>query len=210
MKPPVRVLLIEDHPLVREAVRGVLDAGELQVVGEGSTVEAALGKALELRPDLVVLDVDLRGENAIPVISELRRRLPETTVVVLTASTSDRLLFETVQAGARGFLTKDMDGETLRRSILGAARGELAMTRRRARLVTDHLAVRRVRSPAELGLTDREIEIVGLVADGLTDREIAEALVLSPRTVEGHVARLIQKLGARNRTDAAARYRSTS
>jgi DNA-binding NarL/FixJ family response regulator len=82
------------------------------------------------------------------------------------------------------------------------------MTRRRARLVTDYLAARRQRSPLELGLTDREVEIIRLVADGLTDREIAETLVLSRRTVEGHVARLIHKFGARNRTEAAARYRS--
>jgi DNA-binding NarL/FixJ family response regulator len=208
VKLRLRLLLVEDHPLVREAVRGVLDAGEMQVVGEAATPDAALSQALLLRPDVVVLDVDLRGESAVPIISELHRRLPEATVVILTASTSDRLVVEAVEAGARGFLTKDMDGETLRRSILGAARGELAMTRRRSRLVTDHLAVRRERSPLELGLTEREIEIIRMVAEGLTDREIAEALVLSRRTVEGHVARLIHKLGSRNRTEAAARYRS--
>jgi DNA-binding NarL/FixJ family response regulator len=208
VKPRLRLLLVEDHPLVREAVRGVLDAGEMQVVGEAATADAALSQALLLRPDVIVLDVDLRGESAVPIISELHRRLPEATVVILTASTSDRLVVEAVEAGARGFLTKDMDGETLRRSILGAARGELAMTRRRSRLVTDHLAMRRERSPLELGLTERELEIIRMVAEGLTDREIAEALVLSRRTVEGHVARLIHKLGSRNRTEAAARYRS--
>jgi DNA-binding NarL/FixJ family response regulator len=204
----LRLLLIEDHPLVRDAVRGVLDSGELEVVGEGSTPEETLAMAVALRPDVVVLDVDLRGESAVPVITEVRRRLPATTVVVLTASTSERLLFETVEAGARGFLTKDMDGENLRRSIIGAARGELAMTRRRARLVADHLASRRQPLPIEMGLTDREVQILRLVADGLTDREIAETLVLSRRTIEGHVARLIHKIGARNRTEAAARYRS--
>ena len=208
MKPRLRVLLVEDHPLVRDAVRGVLDAGEMQVVGEAATADGALSQALLLRPDVIVLDVDLRGESAVPIISELHRRLAEATIVILTASTSDRLVVDAVVAGARGFLTKDMDGETLRRSIIGAARGELAMTRRRARLVTDHLAMRRERSPLELGLTERELEIIRMVAEGLPDREIAEALVLSRRTVEGHVARLIHKLGARNRTEAAARYRS--
>jgi len=210
VRPRLRIVLVEDHPLVRDAVRGVLDGVEMEVVGEGSTPEEALRLALGLRPDVVVLDVDLRGESAIPVIDDLHRRLPDTTVVILTASTSDRLLFETVEAGARGFLTKDMDGENLRRAIAGAARGELAMTRRRARLVTDHLAAQRQREPAETGLTDREVQILRLVADGLTDREIAETLVLSSRTVEGHVARLIHKLGARNRTEAVARFRAMS
>lgn len=210
MKQRLRIVLVEDHPLVRDAVRGVLDGIDMEVVGEGSTPEDALGLAMRLRPDVVVLDVDLRGESAVPVIEDLRRRLPETTVVVLTASTSDRLLFETIEAGARGFLTKDMDGESLRRAIAGASRGELAMTRRRGRLVIDHMAVHRQLAPAEIGLTDREAQILRLVADGLTDREIAESLVLSRRTVEGHVARLIHKLGARNRTEAAARFRTMS
>lgn len=207
-KGPVRVLLIEDHPLVREAVRGVIEGGEMEVVGEGSTPGDALGQALSLRPDILLLDVDLHGESAVPIISEVCRRLPETTVVVLTASTSDRLLFEVVEAGARGFLTKDMDRDTLRRAVIGAAHGELAMTRHRARLAMDHLAAQQGRGPATLVLTEREDEIMRLVTDGLTDREIAERLVLSRRTVEGHVARLIHKLGARNRTEAATRYRT--
>lgn len=207
MKSRVRVLLVEDHPLVRDAVRGVLDGEGIEVVGEASGRDEALGLALQLRPEIVVLDIDLRGESALPVISELNRRLPETTVVVLTASTSERLLVEAVEAGARGFLTKDMDGEALRRSIVGAARGELAMTRRRARQAIDRLGAARRSAVPDTGLTDRERQVVRMIADGLTDREIAAALVLSPRTVEGHVARLIHKLGARNRTDAVSRFR---
>jgi len=202
-----RVLVVEDDESIRAVVRRLVQIAGAEIIEAGSG-EDGLRALYAGRPDIVVLDIDLRGESAVPAITELRRRLPDTTVVVLTASTSDRLLVETVEAGARGFLTKDMDGELLRKSIIGAAHGELAMTRRRARLVTDHLAARRTRSPLELGLTDREIEIIRLVADGLTDREIAEALVLSRRTVEGHVARLIHKFGARNRTEAAARYRS--
>lgn len=207
MKPRMRIVLVEDHPLVRDAVRGVLEGVEAEVVGEGSTLEEALRLTLGLRPDVLVLDIDLRGDSAVPVIEEVRRRLPDTTVVVLTASTSDRLLFETVEAGARGFLTKDIDGEALRRSVIGAARGELAATRRRARLVIDRLGAVRHGGVPDVGLTDRELQVVRMVADGLTDREIAAALVLSPRTVEGHVASLIRKLGARNRTDAVSRFR---
>lgn len=207
MSPPARLLLVEDHPLVRDAVRGVLDGDELAVVGEASTAAEALALAVDLRPDLVVLDIDLHGESSFPLIADLRRRLPHVNVVILTASTSDVLLIDAVEAGARGFLTKDMGADALRRAIVGAAHGELAMSRRRGRLVTDHLVERRERPRAALGLTEREMQILQLLSDGLSDREIADFLVLSRRTVEGHVARLFKRLNVRNRTEAAARYR---
>jgi DNA-binding NarL/FixJ family response regulator len=184
-----RLILVEDHPLVRDAVRAVLDGDELEVVGEASTSAEALALAVTLRPDLVVLDIDLHGESSFPLIGDLRRRLPATDVVILTASTSEELLMDSIEAGARGFLTKDLGADALRRAIVGAANGELAMSRKRARLVTDRLIERRQRPRIELGLTEREMQILHLLSEGLSDREIAEALVLSRRTVEGHVAR---------------------
>lgn len=210
MIPRPRLILVEDHPLVRDAIAGVLESDELHVVGEASTAAEALSLAIQLRPDIVVLDIDLHGQSALPLIGDLKRRLPEINVVILTASMSDTLLIEAVEAGARGFLTKDMSAEALRRAVVGAAYGELAMSRSRARIVTDYLLQRGARPRVDLGLTDRETQILRLVADGLSDREIADALVISTRTVEGRVARLLQRLNVRNRTEAAAKYRQGS
>jgi DNA-binding NarL/FixJ family response regulator len=204
-----RVLLVEDHPLVREAVRRVLHGGELEVVGEASRLHEVLPKAKELRPDIVVLDIDLAGESAVGVIPQLVRQVPGASVVVLTAHTSDRLLGEVVEAGARGFLSKDMERAELRTAVIGAGRGELAMTRRRARIAMDHLArLRAGPAPDESGLTEREAEVLRFVAEGATDREIADSLVVSVRTVESHVTNVLRKMGVRNRTEAAARYRA--
>jgi two-component system, NarL family, response regulator DevR len=208
MSDRLRILLVEDHSLVREAVRRILDQGELEVVGEASKLADVLPRALELRPDVVVLDIDLGGESAVTVIPQLVRQVPGVSVVVLTAHTSDRLLGEVVEAGARGFLSKDIERAELRTMILGAGRGELAMTPRRARIAMDHLTQQRTARPDEPALTEREAEILRLVAAGSTDREIADGLVVSVRTVESHVASILRKLGARNRTEAAARYQA--
>lgn len=208
MTDRLRILLVEDHSLVREAVRRILDQGELEVVGEASRLADVLPKALELRPDVVVLDIDLAGESAVTVIPQLVRQVPGVSVVVLTAHTSDRLLGEVVEAGARGFLSKDIERAELRSMIVGAGRGELAMTARRARIAMDHLTLLRTSKSDEPALTDREAEILRLVAAGSTDREIADGLVVSVRTVESHVASILRKLGARNRTEAAARYQA--
>jgi DNA-binding NarL/FixJ family response regulator len=204
----LRVLLVEDHSLVREAVRKILDHGELEVVGEASKLADVLPRALELRPDVVVLDIDLGGESAVAAIPQLGRQVPGVSVVVLTAHTSDRLLTEVVAAGARGFLSKDIERAELRSMILGAGRGELAMTPRRARIAMDHLVQQRSAPRDDPRLTEREAEILRLVAAGSTDREIADGLVVSVRTIESHVASILRKLGVRNRPEAAARYQA--
>lgn len=207
---PIRVLLVDDHALVRSAIRQALDAPDIEVVGEARNAEEAIELAPRLRPDLVLLDIDLPGMTGIDAVRELAPRLPETRVVMLTVSTDRRSLLEAMRHGAAGYLTKDLTGDALLRAVRGLRRGDLAMSRQHAAQVVEHLQRGgHGGRPDELGvLSAREQEVLRLLAEGLTDREIAGALAISPRTVESHVSAVLRKLEVRNRAEAAQRYRS--
>ena len=211
---PMRVLLVDDHALVRSAIRQALEAPDVTVVGEARSAEEALEMAPRLRPDLVLLDIDLPGMTGIEAVRELAPRLPETRIVMLTVSTDRRDLLDAVRHGAFGYLTKDLSGDALLRAVRGIRRGDLPMSRVHAAVVVDHLDRTTGRSAAsatdEVGglLSAREQEVLRLLAEGMTDREIASALAISPRTVESHVSSVLRKLGVRNRAEAAQRYRS--
>ncbi len=207
---PLRVMLVDDHALVRSAIRQAITAPDVEVVGEASTAEEALALAPTLRPDVILLDLDLPGMSGAHLVRELAPRLPQTRIVMLTVSTSRRDLLDAMRNGARGYLTKDLSPDALLRSVRGIRRGDLPMSRAFAAHVVDELARAARRgsgsSPAN-GLSSREEEVLHLLADGLTDREIAANLQISPRTVETHVSNVLHKLGVRNRAEAARRYR---
>jgi two-component system, NarL family, response regulator DevR len=210
---PMRVLLVDDHALVRSAIRQALEAPDVEVVGEASSAEELLAIAPGLRPDVVLLDIDLPGLSGIAALRELAPRLPATRFVMLTVSSDHHDLLSAIRSGADGYLTKDLSGEALLRAVRGIRHGDLPMSRGHAALVVSHLA----RSARGAGpgdeemveaLTPREAEVLRLLADGLTDREIAVALAVSPRTVESHVSSVLRKFGVRNRAEAAQRYRN--
>ncbi len=207
-----RILLVEDHALVRSAVRQAISAKDIEVVGESATGEDAIPMALELKPDIILIDIDLPGMSGIDVVRELAPRLPETKLVMLTVSSARRDLFDAIRQGASGYLTKDMTPEALVRSIRGAREGDLPMPRRLAAEVIGELARGRA-APAGAGahglerLTGREAEVLRMISNGMTDREAADALGISVRTVETHVSNLLHKLGVRNRAEASRLYR---
>jgi DNA-binding NarL/FixJ family response regulator len=161
----------------------------------------------------MLLDLDLPGMSGSHLVRELAPRLPQTKIVMLTVSTSRRDLLDAMRHGARGYLTKDLSPDALLRSVRGIRRGDLPMSRIFAAHVVDELARATRRGSGttpDNGLSSREEEVLNLLADGLTDREIAENLQISSRTVETHVSNVLHKLGVRNRAEAARRYRDDS
>jgi len=210
----LRVMLVDDHALVRSAVRQAISAPDVELVGEAATAAEALALAPVLKPDVLLLDIDLPGMSGVQLVAELAPRLPMTKIVMLTVSSSERDLIDAVARGAAGYLTKDLSPEALLRSLRGTQRGELAMSRRFAARALRHFAdaARRGRVTASAdseldALSPRENDVLAMLADGLTDREIANALTISPRTVETHVSNILHKLSVRNRAEAAQRYR---
>ena len=212
MSRMLRVMLVDDHALVRSAVRGALQAPDIEVVAEASSAEAAFGEALRTRPDIILLDVDMPGMTGLQLIRELRPRLPDTQIVMLSVSGDEATVLDAMRHGAAGYLTKDLGPEALQRAVRGVRDGDLPMSRR--------MAARTLRrfiegTGSDIGddasslsvLSSRETEVLAQLAEGLTDREIADALVISPRTVESHVSNVLRKLGVRNRAEAARAYR---
>jgi len=212
----IRVMVVDDHPLVRSAVRQALSTSDLAVVAEAGSAEEALELAPQVRPDVLLVDIELPGMDGVGLVRELAPRLPETRILMLTASREDRHLLDAMRFGAAGYLTKDLSVGGLARAVRAAYDGELAMSHRNAarlvqRLVETSRSAAAGANPADpaLGtLTAREAEVLQQLAEGLTDHEIAQALTLSPRTVEMHVSNILHKLGARTRAEAARRYRA--
>jgi|SRR5579875_54811 len=204
MAVPVRVFLLDDHQVVREGVRRVLETDQdIEVVGEAATAAEALERIDAARPDVAVLDVRLPDGDGIDVCREIRSRHPETACLILTSFAEDEALAEAVMAGAAGYVLKQIQGNELVASIRAVANGHSLIDAATTRRVLDGLRRAQAERQDVERLTARERQILDLIAEGKTNRQIGAELYLAEKTVKNYVSNLLAKLGMGRRTEAA-------
>ena len=210
----VRVLVVDDQALFREALGTLLDARpEVEVVGEAGDGHQALERAAALAPDVVLMDLHMPVLDGIGATRRLRVEQPGVRVLALTTFDDDEDVFAALRAGALGYLLKDVSSDRLVEAVLSAARGESVLQPSVAAKVVARFAQlddapRSRPQPLVVPLSDRELDVLRLLADGRSNREIATALFLAEGTVKNHVTNVLGKLGARDRTQAALRARA--
>ena len=210
----VRVLVVDDQALFREALGTLLDARpEVEVVGEAGDGHQALEQAAALTPDVVLMDLHMPVLDGIAATRQLTVEQPGVRVLALTTFDDDEDVFAALRAGALGYLLKDVSSDRLVEAVLSAARGESVLQPSVAAKVVARFAQlddapRPRPQPLVVPLSDRELDVLRLLADGRSNREIAAALFLAEGTVKNHVTNVLGKLGARDRTQAALRARA--
>jgi DNA-binding NarL/FixJ family response regulator len=203
----MRILLADDHALFRDGVASLLDAWGHEVVGLASDGDEATVLAERLRPDVILMDVRMPGTSGLEATRRIAAARPEIAIVMLTMSEDEDDLFQAIRAGARGYLLKNLEAAELRAMLEGVARGEAAISPATAARIIAQYARGGIRGPAATPdrLTDREMEVLRLVTDGLRNKEIGTALGISENTVKFHLRNILEKLHAESRTELAAR-----
>jgi NarL family two-component system response regulator LiaR len=197
---PIRVLIADDHEVVRQGLRSILGSGpEFAIVGEAEDGQQALELSRSVRPDVVLMDVVMPQMDGISALAAIRAELPETEVLVLTSVLDEDRLLAAVRGGAIGYLLKDTRAEELRRAIKAAAEGQSQISPQAAARLMQEIRAPGVVEP----LTQRESEVLQLLAHGLTNREIGLRLQIGEQTVKSHVHNLLRKLQLSSRTHAA-------
>jgi DNA-binding NarL/FixJ family response regulator len=206
----LRILLVDDHPLVRNGLRALLSSiTEMTVIGEATNGEEAITQASELQPDIILMDLHMPGLNGIEATRRILQASPRIGILVLTMLEDDASVFAAMRAGARGYLLKGADQTDVLRAIRAVAHGEAIFSPSIAQRMMQYFANMRPILPqaAFPDLTEREREILGLIALGKSNAEIAGDLVLSPKTVSNHVSNIFSKLQVVDRAQAVLRAR---
>ena len=203
MYKPTQVFLLDDHEIVRRGVAAVIDAeSDMEVVGEAGTVAEALAVVGACVPDVAVLDIRLDEGSGVEVCRDIRSQYPDVKCLMLTSFEDDQALVEASLAGAAGYVLKQVQGGDLLEAIRMVASGRVLLDR-----ATIRLALRRLRESGEITvgeLPPQERRVFELIGDGLSNREIAEEMILAEKTIKNYVTNLLQKLGMQRRTEAAA------
>jgi NarL family two-component system response regulator LiaR len=205
MSEAISVLIVDDHEVVRQGVRAYLESqAEFDVVGEASSGKDATELASEHVPDVVLMDLVMSGMDGVEATRQVKSASPRSQVVVLTSYHQDEFIFPALQAGAISYILKDVKMEELADAIRRAARGEATLHPRvAARVIQEFHGARKEDVNPFTELTNRELEVLKLIASGSSNSKIAEQLVISENTVKGHVSNILSKLHLADRTQAA-------
>jgi DNA-binding NarL/FixJ family response regulator len=195
---PIRLLIVDDHPIVRDGLRGAFaGTAEFEVVGDARDGAEAVIRAVALHPDVVLMDLRMPGVDGVEAIRRLQREAPAVRILVLTTFDTDSDVLPAIEAGATGYLLKDAPVDDLLRAVRAAAKGEAVL----APTVAGRL-MGKVREPVQGVLSQRELQVLTLIADGATNREAAAKLFISEASIKTHLLHIYEKLGVRDRAAA--------
>jgi len=206
MADPVRVLIVDDHEVVREGLRSLLRRRpQLQVVGEADSVATAVAEAARTWPDVVVMDVRLPDGSGVEACRDIRAERPDTKVIMLTSYGDDEAVFASIMAGAAGYLLKQTHGQALVDAIERTVKGESLLDPAVTQRVLERVRAGGAAKDDDLALlSEQERKILDLIAEGMTNKEIAQEVFLSDKTVKNYVSSILSKLNLRRRSEAAA------
>jgi DNA-binding NarL/FixJ family response regulator len=201
---PIRVLLVDDHAVVRRGLLGFLELlDDITVVGEAENGQRAIDLARSVRPDVVLMDLLMPEVDGIAATATIKSELPEVEIVALTSFVEEARVTAALEAGASGFILKDAEADDVAEAIRAAHRGEVRLDPAVAGLLARRVRERASATPPKEPLTEREREVLGLVARGLSNKAIADSLAITERTARTHVSNILGKLGLASRTQAA-------
>ena len=202
--PVITVFLVDDHEVVRRGVVDMLEAEpDLRVIGQAATAGEAMARIPALRPDIAVLDIRLPDGNGVELCRDLRSRVPELNCLILTSFTDEQAMLDAILAGAGGYVIKDIKGMELVSAVRTVGAGRSLLDNRAAAALMSRLRAHVAKPGPLAGLSEQERELLELIGEGLTNRQIAERMFLAEKTVKNYVSRLLAKLGMQRRTQAA-------